>query len=242
MIRLRPSKKSADLVAEKLAEKVRQIELIVSPASLTEISKAVFTITAKRFLRDLSVTAIQDPKRYHHLYEWNSIGRFDKKLFLLRRSTAKYGDMILEIVPLQSTSVVPIPARLLEPGPTGKIVTAQHIFRDKMNIMENDIPVHIYTKRTIAFTPDGQQIVFVPKDRVISIMHPGGNSTTHALRDFAESWYSTKAMLVVSNSRLLEQIGSRVGQVVAQQDSTSAQVYAAIKFVTESYGSEISQI
>lgn len=242
MIQITVDPKAIQAATDKIASKVKQLELIVSPISLTEISKAVFTITTKKFLKDLTVEALMDTQRYHHIYEWNSIGKTNKKLFVMKRSKVQYGNLIITIIPLQSTTLVPLKTIVTTAGPTGKSVTARSIFRDKMDIMENDIPIHYITKRNIVFTPDGTSLVFVHKDTPISILHPGGNKTTHALRDFADSWYATKASVAVSSSQLLSRIGQKVAIVVSQTGSTPAQVYAAITSVAQSYGSEISQI
>ena len=242
MIQFRIPETSIKSVQTLIQSKSNQLQLIVSPTSLTEIAKAVFTITGKKFIQDLSVAARQDPQRYHHLFEWGEVGNPSQKLFVMRRAKVQYGQLEIEILPLKSRKVVPIPARLLEPGPTGKVVSAQHIFRDKMDIMENDKPVHIYTRRTIVFSPDGQELVFVPKGRVIYIMHPGGSKTTHALKQYTQTWYRMKAPTAIIQSRLIRQIANEVVKTVNTQGSTTSMVYTAIRNVNSSYSKEVTTI
>jgi hypothetical protein len=238
MIQLVVPKSNFDAVSVLVNSKVKQMELIISPISLTEISKAIFTITTKKFLKDLSIAALQDPKRYHHLYEWGEIGKEPRKLFMLKRSSIRYGNLTIDIIPMKSTKPVPIPPALLQPGKTGKTVKTQSIFRNKMEIMEENIPIHFVTKKTIVFSPDGQELVFVPSEKIINILNPGGTKTTHALRDFSKIWYDTKAPLVIQSSRLIQQIGNEVAKTINAQGSSPQMVYATIKKVTLSYSQD----
>jgi hypothetical protein len=223
--------KSLDIVKEK----VGQVELIVSKNSLTEIGKAVFTITSKRFLQDLAIAAIENPAKYHHLYEWSALGNVNKKLFKMRQASVRYGDVQIVFIPMKSTENVPISPTLLVPGPTGKTVTRRSIFRDKMKIMESGQQIHMVTKRTIAFLDDQDDLLFLPKNTVINILHPGGKDTTNALNNFAENWYSTKAAIVVSQSKLIKQIGNAVAKEINTGNSTPAKIQATIKKVNQSY-------
>jgi hypothetical protein len=238
MIQTVVPKSNFDAVSVSINSKIKQMELIISPKSLTEISKAIFTITTKKFLKDLSIAALQDPKKYHHLYEWGYVGKETRKLFLLKRSSVKYGNLIIDIIPLKSTKPVPISQALLQPGSTGKIVKTKSIFKNKMEIMEENIPIYMITKKTVVFSPDNREIIFVPAGKVINILNPGGKKTTHALRDFSKIWYDTKAPLVIQNSRLIQQIGNEVAKTINIQGSSPQMVYETIKKVTSSYSQD----
>jgi hypothetical protein len=243
MMQLRVDPKAIAAVEAVIIEKTKQAEVMISPISLSEIAKAVFTITAKKFLQDLAIAARQDPMRYHHLYEWGSTGNPVQKLFIMRRATFEHGNLSIVFIPIQSTRPVPIAEILKTPGPTGKVVSARHIFRDKMKIMENNDPIHIVTKRTVAFAPrQGNQIIFLPKDKIINIYNPGGRETTHALRNFHNMWYNMKADTVVKQSRLIRQIGNRVAIVLNEKDSTKTKVRDTIRQVTSAYSKELSEI
>jgi hypothetical protein len=234
-LRIKIDPVSVDKSLQIIREKVGKAELIVHKNSLTEIGKAVFTITAKRFLQDLAVAAIEDPARYHHLYEWSALGSVNKKLFKIKQASVKYGNVQIVFIPMKSTENVPISPALLIPGPTGKTVTRRSIFRDKMKVMESGQPVHMITKRTIAFVDDEDNLLFLPKRTVINILHPGGKETTNALNNFAQTWYATKAELIVSQSNLIKQIGNAVAKEINAGNSTPAKIQATIKKVNESY-------
>lgn len=240
MIQLEITRASIDKVEEVINSKIAQLELIVSPTALTEIAKAVFTVTTKKFLDDLALAARQNPAMYHHLYEWGEVGNTAQRLFVIQRSKVQYGDLIMTIIPMQSVKPVPIPTVESEPGDTGRSVSARAIFRDKMEIMENDTPVHIITKRTIVFSPDGESLIFLPPGKTIDIMHPGGPQTHHALQDFSRIWFASKAEIAVEQSQLIRQIGNRVAATVNQQGSTPAQVYSTIRSVNQEYSKEIT--
>jgi hypothetical protein len=241
-IQIKIDESSFKNIEKIVTHKVEQLEYVVSSNAKTEIAKAVFTITTKRFLKDLSNAAKNDEKKYHHLYESNKIGSNSKKLFLVKRTKFQHGDLNISFIPLKSTEPVRISKRLLRPGPTGKKVTARSIFRDKMEVMESNKPVHILTKRTIVFSPDGENLVFVPRNKIINIMSPGGKDTTNALQNFATTWYSTKAEIVVRQSSLFKRIASRVGVVVNRKGSTKSDVLNAIKQVTSKYSNEIGEL
>ncbi|NDB84181.1 MAG: hypothetical protein EB127_15915 [Alphaproteobacteria bacterium] len=242
MIQLQVDPKTISVVEKVISEKVQQAEVIVSSTSLTEIAKAIFTITANQFLRDLSAVAMQEPERYHHLYEWSAVGSTQQKLFRMKRKNVNGGRLTIAFEPLKSVKPVPISTRLLEPGETGKRVSSEHIFREKMRIMESGQPIHYETKKTIAFSPDGNRIVFVPKDNVINIMNPGGSSTTGALKSFSEMWYSNTAPNIVSQSRLIRQIGNEVAKTLNQSNSNSSKVKDTIKKVTSKYSKEVTVV
>jgi len=242
MMQLQVNPAAIKAVEELVNSKIKQAEVIISPEGLTEVAKAVFTITTKRFLKDLSRAAIEDPKRFHHLYEWSAVGNQKQKLFMVRRDTVRSGKLSISFVPLKSTKPVPIDSRLLEPGPTGKIVSARHIFREKMRVMEEGKPIHFITKRTIAFSPDGNRIVFVPKDNIINIINPGGRETTHALKEFSTRWYASQPQDVVSQSRLIRQIGNEVAKELNRSSSTKSQIKSIIRKVSSNYSKEVTML
>ena len=242
MIQLQVDPKSTLSIQNMVTDKVSQAGTIVSQKALTEIAKAVFTITAKQFLRDLSMAAIQDPERFHHLYEWSAVGNPNQKLFMMKRQSVTNGNLRINFIPINSTKYVPISQDLLTPGETGKVVSARHIFREKMRIMEDNSPVFVQTKKKIAFSPDGYGIVFVPKDTILEIMDPGGGKTKDALRNFSQKWYSNSAKSAVSQSKMMDRIGKEVAKTLNDSNSNAAKVHDTIKKVTAAYSKEMTSI
>jgi hypothetical protein len=242
MIQLQIDPKVINAAEAVIKSKISEAEEIISPASLSEIGKAIFTITAKRFLQDLAQTAIQNPHQYHHLYEWGRVGNTSQKLFLIKRTNIRYGNLSVTFVPLQSKTPVPINSALLTPGKTGKVVNSIHIFRDKMRIMEENIKVHYETKRTIVFNEFDEGLVFVPKNHIVNIMDPGGKETTGSLKQYSTYWYSTEASKVVSQSNLIKQIGNEVVKTINSNNSSKTKVRDTIRKVVSSYSKEMVEI
>lgn len=242
MIRVQVNPAVITSVNKMISEKIDMAEEIIRPRSLTEIAKAAFVITGKQFLRDLSAAAIQDPDRYHHLYEWNAIGNDKQRLFIMRRDGVRSGNLVISLIPKPSTTFVPIDTELLEPGETGKVVSSQHIFRDKMRVMEENTPIFYETKRTIVFSSNPGTLVFVPKNTIIEIMDPGGGRTQYALKNFSSNWYSMSAQSAMLDSRIFDQIGKEVTKVINRGSSTNSQVFAAVNRVTSRYSKETTTL
>jgi hypothetical protein len=239
MIRIIINPADIKVATARIENKVNQVEFAVSPKSLTEIAKATFTLTGRRFIRDLSAEAIADPAKFHHIYEWGKVGSPASKLFILKRTNVQYGNLIIQIELLKSNTIVPINPELLVPGPTGRSVSAQHIFREKAKIMEEGKPINISSSRVMAFYVKDQGIVFVPAGTVIHVMHPGGEKTAGALAEYAHSWYATRPNMIIESSRLIGQIGNAVAAAVNTQGSSFSTVYSAIKKVTSAYSEEM---
>jgi hypothetical protein len=235
MIQVSINQSDINNIVEKISNKAKQAEATVSPMALTEIGKAVFTITSKAFIRDLSLVAKTEPKKYHHLYEWNEIGNPSQKLFLIKRTNVQYGNLKINFVPIKSNKPVPINSKLLQPGSTGKSVNSNHVFRNKMEIMESNKAVNITTKNTIVFLNKTNGLVFVPKGIVIHVLYPGGHATTNALKNFSEIWYKTRSESVINNSRIIKEIENCVATVLNRSDSTKTEVINSIKLTSEKY-------
>lgn len=228
MIRIQIDPKSIDEVEKLILSKADQARETIGPAALTEIAKAVFVLTSKQFLRDLSAAAIQDPSKYHHLYEWNAIGNKQQKLFRIRRAGVAGGKLTIAFEPLKSTK--PVPSTNINPE-----YASQHIFRDKMKVMEAGQPIQYRAQTTLAFSPDHMNMVFVPRGTVINIMHPGGIGTKNSLKTFSSDWYANSAKSIIMQSRLIQNIGSEVAKTLNKKNSTKNDVRAKIKAVASKY-------
>jgi len=223
---------------EKLNKKVKQTTFamseVISESSKNDIAKAVFTISSKKFLRDLSMVAKSDKDKYGHLYEWNALGVNKAKLFLMKRGAVSSGNVFIEFIPLKSVKSVPIPKELMSPGKTGKSIKNRHVFANRMDVVENGKSVTIQTKKTIAFLSNNE-IKFVPKGKIIKIINPGGLMGRYALGEFAEAWFSTKLKPTIISSGLFKDIEKSVTIVLRKQNPSSADVRLAIKNVSAAY-------
>ena len=246
MMQITVSPDSMNIATNRIENKIRQAEYAVSPISLQEIAKSVFTITAKNFIKDISIAARTEPKKYHHLYEWNKIGNPSQKLFVLQRAHIQGGQLVINIETTSSKTFVPIRKELQNPGPTGKTVTARHIFKNKAEIMENGKPLTIYSNRVMAFYVDDPQrdnapdnIIFISPGYPITVQHPGGAETAGALTEFTHAWFESKSQAVIKKSMIIGRIGNAVSMELNRSNSTKVSIFRAIQNVTREYGQDI---
>jgi len=230
-------------IANEIDRKYAGIAEIVNKNSQTQIAKAVFTITTKKFIKDFAVAAAGDKKRYFHMYEWNSVGNPKKKLYAIKRSGVIGGNLKIDIKFLKSNTPVPIDPILQKPGKKGKSVTKTSVFKDMAQVMESGKPVSFTTKQYIAFVLKGdKKIHFVGPGKTIRNNNPGGTATKMAFDKFIVKWYANKVDPVILSSGLYEQIGKGVTKVLNNKKAGAAQARQVIKTVTEKYAQGVTEL
>lgn len=226
---------NVNVLWQEIDRKISGIEEIMSDASKSEIAKAVFTITAKRFLKDFAIESNRNPLKYHHVFEWDNVGNLDQKLFKVKRKSLGRGDLRIELSFQPSKTNVPIPRELTTPSRTGKAVTRRSVFRNKAEVMESGRPVTFRTKRYIAFLSDSQEIKFMRPRKLIQILNPGGRQVAGSFERFAERWYATKVDSTLRSSGLFKNIGKSVAIALNQKRAGKEQARQAIVRVTRAY-------
>lgn len=196
-------------VAANLDNFLNNIKQITKPAVVDEISKGIFTVTAERFVIAADSYARANPKKMHHVYEWGEIGNSKGRLFVIERSSALNGTLVIGTKFLPSKLPVPINPELLTPGPTGKIVSKKSIFKDKASVMENGNPVSFVAKSMLSFV-GSSGLVFLRPGTQVNILNPGGKGTKGAFAEFFLSWYTGYAGEVLDSSGLYERIANDV--------------------------------
>lgn len=229
---------------KELDNKVEGIQEIVSVKSKNDISKAVFTITSKKFLSDFALEAASNPSKYHHMFEWKKVGNKSAKLFKIKRGTLGAGNLSISFNFQKSKTQVPIPKALTTPGRTGKSVTKRHIFFDKAEVMESGRPVTFTTKQYIAFLSGGDtgRIRFVPPRTLVRINNPGGRMTAGSFDKYVTKWYSNKVDAVLKSSGLFDNIGNAVAKSLANKGSGQSKAREAIRMVTEKYSQGVTEL
>lgn len=228
---------------EILNDKVLSVEEIASPRTKTQVAKAVFTITSKRMIIDFSKRANISPQKYSHMFEWESNGEPEKKLFLVRRERVLNGMMTIGIKYKKSSKFVPIPPQLLSPGSTGKSVRSRNVFANKAQVMESGRPVSFTTKGYIAFlSKDSGGIKFLPPRTNVIIRNPGGKAATGSFESFVETWYATKVDTVVRQSGLFQNMGRAVARTMNETNVSAPAVREAIRIVTEKHAQGVVEL
>jgi len=220
-------------LVNELDEFVNGIKELTKPKVLDNISKAVFTITGKRFMIDIDNYSRRNPKKMHHIYEWGKVGNSSARLFVLERSSMINGNLTINTNFLQSRMPVPIDPKLLSPGKTGKRVSSRSVFRNKANIMESGTPVSFQAKRVLAFMGNNE-IAFVAPGTQINILHPGGIQTKNAFASYMVEWYSRNGHTVMDSSGFYEKISNAVAKALNTKKGGAAQVRYAVSEVTNS--------
>lgn len=227
MITLSPNKTDLLNIEEELNLKVGGIKELSAPKVLEELANAVFTLTGKAFIKAMNIQAKANPKKYHHIYEWNKLGVSSQKLFLIYKQSSSDGKLIIKPAFIKSKTKVPIAPELQSPGRTGKTVAARHVFRDKAFIMETGKPIIYRTRKPQPIPQDGQ-IRFVAAGTVIKNLNPGGKQVKGSFQQFFNNWYSTKVNSIINSSGIIEKIDQETAKVLNNKKAGSTQVRTAI--------------
>jgi hypothetical protein len=167
-------------------------ELMVAHESVTEKQLAnwsdrVYKDLEQHFGDYIDFHAAANPKRLHHVYDWNGVGDPRARLWRLKKVTSKGGTFKVTYAFNQSRRKAPIDPVLKVPGPNGKVVKKTYVFKMKAYVMEYGIPVTVRPKtgRYLAFRAENmpRNIGFSAGPRRVN--YPGGLPTKFA---FARSF------------------------------------------------------
>ena len=233
MIKLSIDKTSIDALNREINLKVEAIGYMTQPAFLEEVSRAAFVILGQRFMQAVDRFSATNPKRMHHLYEWNRIGNPSARLFVLNRISMLDGAITVKANFLQSKTPVPIDPELLIPGKTGKIVTKRNIFRDKASIMEEGRSVSYEAKRMLAFMGTNG-LSFIRPGKIVNIANPGGKFVKGGLASFMSAWYAKNSQVIMDSSGLYEKIAQEAAIVLSRQNASITDVRNATIRVVDS--------
>ena len=233
MIKLKIDQKSIDNLNKQLTLKVEAIGELTKSSILNDVARAAFVILGKRFLSATDAHAVLNPKKMHHVYEWNRIGQRAARLFIIERSAVLQGNLVVSTKFLQSKTPVPIPIELQASGSNNRSVTSRHIFRNKADVMENGKPVRIESRKMLAFM-GRNGIHFVQPGTVINILNPGGIDTKHSFEKFMYEWYSSHAQVVIDSSGLYETIVKEAAIILNKNNTGMVEIRAMVKQVVNS--------
>ena len=225
---------NAAQIGKDLSEWMGGIKELTSPTVLTQLSRAVFSLTGERFAIDVDNYARLNPKKMHHIYEWGQVGNPRARLFVIERSQILNGNLVISSKFLPSRMPVPINQELLIPGRTGKFVSRQSIFANKADVMESGTPVSFTAKRILAFM-GGNGLAFIQPGTQINILHPGGINTTNAFADFMLEWYTTKAHVIMESSGFYDALANNVVEALNTSNgkATISAVRAAVSSLVD---------
>lgn len=183
----------------------------------------VFSEVDKNFGKYMDAKSTVSPKRYHHVYEWNSIGQKPGRLWKLRKRNSGSSSFQIRYDFLTSKRVAPIHPSLKIPGKNGKVVKKSAIFARKAYVMEEGLPVTIKRRsanwlampKRYEFT--GPNNIFFAKGPV-RVANQGGREVKFSFARTFDGYFSSGlATKQLQDGRVLDtpaRITKRVGEDV----------------------------
>lgn len=200
------------------------MQAAIDPYVLTEINNAIFTVSSRRFVRALNLAAKGNPKKFHHIYEWENIGNNKKRLYVLTKDLSTGSTLKIGANFIQSKTPVPIPPALLSAGKTGKTVSSRNVFRDKASVMESGRGVSFQARRTLAFLNSVGSIQFIPAGRIVNILNPGGTQVKGSFEKFFHEWYAVNTAVVIQSSGIMDSLQNAIVNALNQPNAGAAKV------------------
>ena len=185
----------------------------VDPAAMRKYNDKIFNNVNKNFNKYMDQRARALPTKYHHVYEWNMIGRPGGRLWKLRKRNSGNASMEIRYDFLTSKVRAPIHPLLAKAGPTGKRVTKSTIFKNKAYVMEEGIPVTIRPKNgkylaipnIYGFDPTTRRGDVIFTQGPVVVKQPGGPGVKYSFaKTFSGYFSSGLAVKDLQNSRALD--------------------------------------
>lgn len=233
-----------DLVLKELQSKLVGIKSITTSYNREQIAKAVFTLAGKEFLMRVNGAAAGSSS-LKHVYEWNSAGNKNKRLFRIIRASVRGGNLTVATKFLPSVSPVPIAEELKVPGNNGRIVTKRHVFKNKAQVMEDGKPLTITARTSQALAiPTGSGPMFIRKPRSVVIRNPGGKDAKNGYSQFFMSWWGNSANLnsVLDKSGMLVRMEKSIARELRNRGPQTARISSIIKQTSLAYSKGVITI
>lgn len=222
---------SMDAVLKELESKLIGIKSITTPYNREQIAKAVFTLAGKEFLMRINGVAAGSAS-LKHVYEWNSAGNKNKRLFRIVRASVRGGNLTIATKFLPSVTPVPIAKELTIPGKNGRRVTARHVFKNKAQVMEDGQPLTVTARTAQALAiPTGSGPIFIRKPRSVVIKNPGGPAAKNGYSEFFMSWWNNPVNLdsVLKKSGMMLRMERSIARELKNRGSQTARISSVIK-------------
>ncbi len=241
MITLQASNLDILNIESELNLKLGGIKELSSPSVLQEIGNAVFTMSAKAFVKAMNIEAKANPKAYHHIYEWNKVGSTTARLFFITKASNSGGKVIVKPAFAKSKTPVPIAKELLQPGRTGRTVSSRYVFKDKATVMESGKPVVFRARKNIPMAIDGE-VKFVAAGTVIKNLNPGGKEVKGSFEKFYDGWFRTRVNDVIRRSGMIDAIDLEIAKILNKRNAGPAQVRAGIISLLKQYSKGVEVV
>lgn len=230
-----------DLLVE-VRRKVEGVKTLVTPYNKEQLAKAIFVVAGKDFIKHTHLVAVSNPKAFHHIYEWNKVGKENARLFKLVRSRVSGGKMSISTQFIESRTIVPVSKQLMTPGKTGRVVKSKYVFKNKAEIMESGKPVRISPKVSDYLAINGKNgPIFIRKPNSVSVRNPGGKQVKNSFTKLFKEWFRNPANIEKSlmSCGLLVKLEKELAKELSVNKTGKERASSVIKKVTDAYSKGI---
>lgn len=234
MIKIQANSTDILNIERELGLKIGGIKELSSPKVLEELGNAVFTLGATAFKKAMDIQAKGNPKKYHHVYEWNQVGMPMGRLFFLRRMSSVNGKVYIRPEFVKSKNKVPVDPALLNPGKAGKSVASRHVFRDKAFIMETGKPIIYRASKNLPIPKNGK-VKFVAAGTIIKNYNPGGKEVKGSFETFFNYWFDQKINEIINSSGIIRNIDNETAKALNVKGAGPAEVRKALISLFKQY-------
>jgi hypothetical protein len=229
MIKIEVTQSSKNMLYAELQNKVSGIKELSNSQTRDDLMTAAYSISSIKFIKQTNLLARSAKKSFHHVYEWNQVGRESGRLFRIIKRQGGSGSASIYYRFNNSKKRSPISADLRVPGKTGKSVGRSGIFKRKAEVMESGSPVSFTTTRNIAFSPRGGGIVFIPPGKTINIMNPGGPATSGSFQSHFISWWKINFPKSLDSQNITTSLENNVARALSVRGAGASAARAAIR-------------
>ena len=158
------------------------LEKLVNSKPLHQnFQKIIFKQIDEDFGQYIDAQARVKTRSFHHVYEWNKIGLKSARLFKLKSSDTEGFSFKISFDFLDSKAAVP-----------NKFSNRKHVFVKKASIMEAGNPLVIrptYSERLVFNI--GEDVIYMPKGKSVTIRKPGGVATKTSFTAAYERFFTS---------------------------------------------------
>lgn len=193
-----------DFDADKIVDTLSTIKsyeyAVKTSAHINEVVKCANILITSEFVKHMTAAAVAEPKKFQHMYEWNSVGDPNQRLWkhVLRGAG---GTRQLTFDFKASKTIVPVAPALAEVG-----VKRIHTFVWKAAVMELGLPVRISPKLAKMLVFEAKDVKngatssgsgfergnLVYYDGTISIPHQGSSQMWHSFTTEFMTWMNSE--------------------------------------------------
>lgn len=228
MIDIKITKSSSNELFSEIENKIQGIKELKTTETKKQLMDVAFSLAALKFVKRTNMLARSNKEAFHHVYDWNGVGKESDRLFRIVKRSMSGGSASIYYRFNNSKKPAPIAEQLTVPGKTGKTVTKTGIFKKKAEVMESGKPVSFITNRTIAI-PSGEGIAFIPPGKNINIKSPGGTATSGSFDKHFKSWWMINFPVSLEERGVIKNLEVAIARTLNRKRAGSSSAKSTIR-------------